>query len=201
MKALWVDAGNDPWYAGCEALGVTHLYFALNDPRVSKSYLQNVAAKGYGVGVYVVAGHPLWPEFQGNGRQFAEKVSAKVGPLFISTASPKVQLDMEMHDPEFILTALERWRELRPKQDTSWTLESFQGGWMTPEFVKRVIALKIRVVPQFYGGDMTPFAQDRSLKDLLDRGFPSSLITGCYDAASLPEYWDGFAFTQGRLPR
>jgi hypothetical protein len=38
-------------------------------------------------------------------------------------------------------------------------------------------------------------------RDLTKRGFPDGLVTPFYDAARLPEYWDGFAFTMGRLPQ
>jgi hypothetical protein len=37
-------------------------------------------------------------------------------------------------------------------------------------------------------------------RDLTKRGFLDAIITPFYDAAKLPEYWNGFAFTQGRLP-
>jgi hypothetical protein len=74
------------------------------------------------------------------------------------------------------------------------------GGWMSPTFVQAIVDLRVRVVPQFYLGDMQPVAQDVALKDLLVRGFPYALVSGFYDAAALPGRWDGFAFTMGRLP-
>jgi hypothetical protein len=180
---------------------MTHLFFDLFDPRVRRTYLENVRARGYGDGVYVATN---WPQVSGGGKTFAEKVSAQLsivdpGPDY--KAAPKVQLDMEQHDPVFILDALRRWRELRPKRDTSWTMESFQGGWMSPTFVAEVISRRVRIVPQYYLGDMSPVAQDVALKDMLNAGFPASLVTGFYDAAALPLYRaEGFFFTQGRLP-
>jgi len=206
MRALWVDSGNDPDWAKVKAHAITHLYFDLFDPRVRTEYLKSIGrtvssnGKAYGVGVYVVSN---WPQVAGDGKSFAEKVSKQlsiVAPGPDVASFPKVQLDIEQHDPVFILDALERWRELRPKRDTSWTMEPMQGGWMTPAFVTGVLACKVRVVPQYYLGDMSPVAQDVALKDLLNAGFPASIVTGFYDAAALPAYWDGFSFTQGRLP-
>jgi hypothetical protein len=79
-------------------------------------------------------------------------------------------------------------------------MESFQGGWMYPAFVQRILACRVRVVPQYYKGDMSPVAEDVGLKDMLVAGFPFTSVTGFYDAAALPANWSGFAFTQGRLP-
>jgi len=214
MKALWVDEGNDPDWVKVAAHQMTSLFFALRDPRIDKPYLRNVIGRSYRPGVYAVSN---WPEFSGDGLTFAQKVVAKVKPLMVNPSNPKVQLDIEEHDPDKILDALTEFRAELPKQDLSWTMESFQGGWMTPEFVAGVIRLRVRVVPQLYKGKMADLdepdpeirlqalldeqvAQDMALKDLLKAGFPYELVTGFYDAATLPFWWDGFAFTMGRLP-
>jgi hypothetical protein len=108
-------------------------------------------------------------------------------------------MDIEYHDAQYVIDCLTRWRELRPFQDTSWTFEPFQAGWMSDELVSTVIDKKVRVVPQYYLGGMQPVAADRELIRMLNRGFPLSSISGFYDAAALPYGWDGFAFIQGRL--
>src|SRR3972149_6048097 len=111
MRALWVDAGNDPDYVKAKEHGITALYFALDDPRVRASYLTSVQHKGFAVGVYVASS---WLAFQGDGTTFAEKVSEMVkivtGSPTTPATFPKVQLDMEQHDSEFIVDCLERWR-------------------------------------------------------------------------------------------
>lgn len=194
MRALWVDAKNDPDWIKCR--GMSALYFPVNDPQADlKRRLADSRSRGFAVGVYMAWN---WPEF-------ADKDPDDIAELMHSLCAPlgtvKVQFDIEAHDPALIELTLARWRALRPKTDTSWTLESFQGGWMTPEFVQRIIDLRVRVVPQFYVGNMEPIAQDVALKDLLMRGFPYTLVSGFYDAATLPlRGWDGFAFTMGRLP-
>ena len=203
VRYLWVDSGNDPNWAKVEEHDIDGLFFDIFDPRVTSIYLANVKAKGYAVGVYMVTN---WPQFQGKTpEQIAEIVSARVKEITgagVTTPSfPKVQFDMEEHDPDKIIRVLRKWRELRPRQDTSWTMESFQGGWMSRDFVYEVVNLKIRVVPQYYKGNMDRVAQDVGLKDMLSAGFPYQLVTGFYDAADLPLFnWDGFAFTMGRLP-
>ena len=199
MRALWIDAGNDPDWAKIQSHGMSALYFPVSDPAPDvKRRLNDARGRGFAVGVYMAWN---WPQFAGkSGTDMAEAMH-----LLCTSVSPfgalKVQFDIEEHNPALIESCLTRWRALRPKQDTSWTLESFQGGWMTPDFVAKIIELRVRVVPQFYGGQMEPFAQDMALRDLTRRGFPEALVTGFYDAASLPLYmWDGFAFTMGRLP-
>lgn len=209
MNAIWIDEGNDPQWEKLEAYGIDAVYFSLKDPRVTRQYLVNAAnhptrstvSGKMGVGVYVVSGWGGW----GYGSELARRTFDAVRKLESSRKDvnfPRVQFDMEEHDPGSILETLETWRGLPQMKyhSTSWTMEVMQGGWMSPEFVKRIIELKVRVVPQYYWGLMEPFAADVGLKDLLKRGFPESLVTGFYDAANLPVGWDGFAFTQGRLP-
>ena len=197
MRALWIDAGNDCDWQRAAAHKMTALYYPVTDPPADvRRRILDTRAHVLTPGLYGV-----WNWFPTlDGASFAEKVHELATACTpVGTPAPKVQLDIETHDPGYILDALRRWRALRPAQDTSWTLESFQGGWMSPAFVAEVIALKIRVVPQYYGGGMEPFAQDMALRNLTRRGFPEKLITGFYDAAALPSWWDGFAFSSGRL--
>ena len=204
MRACWIDSGNDPDWVKVKAHEMTHLYFDLFDSRVRTSYLHNVTTRGYGVGVYVVTN---WPQVAGqDGKTFAETVSKQLGvvvPAVLGDVAsfPKVQLDIEQHDPVFILEALKRWRELRPKRDTSWTFEGSQSGWMSPEFVAEVISRRVRLVPQLYNGAMTEVWDSLTeARELVAAGFPDGLISPFYDAAHLPVGWSGFAFTMGRLP-
>jgi hypothetical protein len=198
VRALWVDAGNDPDWQKCTKYGMTALFLPLNDPIPDlRRRLSDIRVRGYAAGLYMAWN---WPMFKG----LSPAEVAILVDDFVLTVSPhapiKVQFDIELHDPAYVRGVLETWRRLRPKVDTSWTLESFQGGWMPVAFVNAIIATRVRIVPQFYGGDMTPFAGDMALRDLLRRGFPENSVSGFYDAAALPVRWDGFAFSQGRLP-
>lgn len=196
MKALWIDSGNDANYVALAAHGITHAFYDMFDPRVTKTYLLDVESRRYKVGLYMVTN---WEQFAGRTPyEIAEITSARVNK--VGLLRTKVQLDMEEHDPDKIIKVLRHWRKLQPFRDTSWTMESFQGGWMSPLFVDEITDLKIRVVPQYYRGDMSPVAEDVGLKDMLKAGFPYTSVTGFYDAAALPGGWEGFAFTMGRLP-
>lgn len=175
---------------------MTALFFPVSDPVIDvRRRCQQAKVLGYAPGLYMAWN---WSEFDGlDGTTMADKMHGLVAGV---NAATKVQFNIELHDPELIADCLERWRALNPKTDTSWTMEGFQGGWMTPEFVKRVLACKVRLVPQAYTGPMAATDTLAVARDLTKRGIPDSIISPFYDAAKLPLYWDGFAFTQGRLP-
>ena len=199
---MWVDGGNDPSWAVLAKHNIKAMFLPVNDPPNDvRRRLQDIRNRNFTPGLY--AAWNWWPLLDGG--SFAEHVHSLATLVTPLMKAPKVQLDIETHDPVYILEALRRWRALRPTQDTSWTLESMQAGWMTPAFVAEVIRLKVRVVPQYYvmvGGDaMAPVAQDMALRNLMRVGFPEKLITGFYDAARLPHYWDGWAFSMGTLPQ
>jgi hypothetical protein len=195
VRYLWVDKDNNAWWEAVAHYGIDGLFFDPRDPRVTKTYLENQHGKA--VGIYFGA---AWGELGNTPESYVAKAKQWTDPLRKSNSFPKVQWDLEMHDPEFIIRVLQLWRKAFPWQDTSWTLEGFQGGWMDHEkFVKPLLAARIRVVPQYFQGDMTPWCPDTAMKDLLARGIPHTVISGCYDAGLLLPWWDGFAFSQGRL--
>jgi len=203
VRALWIDSGNDPDFVKIEREDIDTLYFDMFDSRITYAYLQALVDRGFNVGVYMASN---WGQFLGkNGTEIAHIVADRVKAIVGKHRTnhfPKVQLDMEEHDPGKSIECLKAFRALKPfrYQDLSWTMEGFQGGWMSPQFVQDVISAHVRVAPQAYAGDMRPFAQDQVLRDLLDAGFPANVISLFYDAANLPIGWNGFAFIQGRLP-
>jgi hypothetical protein len=199
MKAVWIDAGNDPLWERLAQHGITRLYFPVSDPLPDvQRRLADTKARGLSGGLY-----SAWNWYEGlSGPEYADVMHKRVKEIAPNATAtwPKIQLDDETHDPDRILGLLRRWRQLRPGTDTSWTLECFQGGWMSPEFAAEIVRLKIRVVPQCYVGGMEPVCTLAAARDLTRRGIPDSLVTPFYDAAQLPVGWDGFAFTMGRLP-
>jgi hypothetical protein len=220
QRALWVDAGNAADFDKSIEFDITSHYYALTDPvEALHPRLLDSRNQGYGTGVYMASN---WDEFSGmSGGEAARFVHEAIKFIkYPNPTWPRVQFDIELHDPKWIEDCFETWRQLRPYQSTSWTLESFQGGWMTPDFVAGIHRCRIRVVPQFYIGRMAQIelrstdpatfykqlvqeqvAQDAALRDLTARGFPESVVTGFFDAACLPlRGLDGFIFTQGRLP-
>lgn len=199
MRAIWIDKGNNPANEKLAANGIDANFFDPRDERVTKDYLvENCSARFRAAGIYIGAG---WGELGSTPKSHAEAAFDWIVPLRKGNAFPKVQWDLEMHDPEFILAVLRLYRATFPWQDTSWTLEPGQGGLFGPEFIKEITqVLRVRVVPQLFGGAMQPFDVQYVLEDLLTRGWPATSISLCHDAARLGIGWKGFAFTQGRLP-
>jgi hypothetical protein len=197
---VWVDAGNDPGYAKLKANRIDTAYFDVRDPRVTRTYLNDVRAKGYGVGIYAAWN---WPEVPQTGTTFAQWLSTQLGRFGSSSAPtfPRVCADIETHDVSYVLAFLKRWRQLRPRRVTDWTLEGFQGGLFTPSDAALILEANVGVSPQLYNGDMTQ-AWDSlaAARNLMTAGFPEGVVVPFYDAAHLPEWWEGYAFTQGRLP-
>ncbi len=196
MRAVWVDAGNDADVAKLRHYGIDSPYFDCRDPRVSRDYLDGVKAQGFSPGIY--AAWNWRPDLDGAG--FAEWLSRRLAPLQRSASFPMVCADIETHDVGYVLAFLKRWRELRPKRVTDWTLEGFQGGLFSPHDTLAIAASGVGVVPQAYAGDMTPSDPVAVVLDLCSHSFAPGTISVFYDAAHLPVAWSGYAFTQGRLP-
>ena len=201
MRHVWVDAGNDADWEKLQRNGITGEFYAVSDPAPAvRARLEATKARRHAGGLYSAWN---WIDDQA-GEAYADYAAERlreIVPVGRTNSWPKIQLDDERHEPDTILAMLRRWREHFPTQDTSWTLEAMQGGWMSEAFVKEVIALRVRVVPQCYNGSMTEVWDVlAAARDLTKRGFPDSLITPFYDARHLPTHWDGFAFTMGRLP-
>lgn len=204
MNFVWVDAGNQADWAKLARHGIKGEFYASTDPVPAlRANLTASRNRGHAGGLYSAWN---WIPNTNDGAAYAEFANGLLLPVETQLAGksnsfPKVQLDNENHDPDVILAMLRRWRQLQPKKDTSWTFEGFQGGWMDPGFVQEVLSYKVRLVPQLYSGDMQiHFDSLAAARDLTKRGFPESLVSPFYDAAALPAEWEGFAFTQGRLP-
>lgn len=198
MRGVWIDEGNDADYAKLRAYGITNPCYAMRDPRVTLSYLRDVRARGFTPSVYIA---PNWYVVE-TGPEFAELVSELLETRYPRTAAgfPQVIVDIETHDVGFITSFFTRWRQLRPTRVTSWTLEGFQGGLFAPADVEVIRQASVVVAPQTYTGEMRPQAADRIVIDLIAHGFPLTSLLCYYDAANLPQGWQGWAFTQGRLP-
>lgn len=203
MRFAWTVSGDDPDWPTLERHDITGLFAPLFDSLTTKAYLRDFQARGYIAGTYL--GHGWFAGL--TGVQLAEKVNDEYKRLTKSLGEGdpalkdvRVMFNWEQHDPEDIASGLERWRQLQPKVGTSWSPEGMQGGWMSPEFVQRVLACRVRVVPQAFVGNMTRRESDVVLRDLTKRGFPDTSVSIFYDAAQLGSDWDGYAFTAGRLP-
>ena len=204
MRWIWIDAGNDAAWHTLAEHGIAGEFYCGEDPVADVARrLEASRAHGHVGGIYVAWNWANIPQDGGGFAEWTHEYVQEVEALLPvkSGSYPKVQLNHEGHDPDVILDMLHRWRQLRPTKDTSWSPEGMQGGWMSGLFAAEVKNLKIRVVPQCYNGAMTQVWDSLAVaRDLTKRGFPDALVSPFYDAAHLPEYWSGWAFTQGRLP-
>jgi hypothetical protein len=194
MNALWIDENTNPDYPRLAGRGLTHLFFAERDPRLTSAYLDGVRQHGYTVGIYWAS---TWnPELDGAGA--AVHMNQRWVALGGASKLLHVQFDVEQHDPEYVSGLVTRWRALRPFAKTSWTMEGFQGAWIA-DIRQQLLAANIVLVPQAYDGNLAPFDTDGVLRDLTAYGFPPDRVTPFHDAAMLYRGWSGFAFTQARL--
>lgn len=197
MRYLWVDAGNDPNYVTGNRHGIDGYFMPLADSRTTQAKLIEIKFRGYAAGVYV--GHGWWQPLS------ATALVEKVWTEFLKVRVPalRLQVNMEQHDPDYIIDVLEGLRAKSATLPLSWTMEGMQGGWAS-SIAARVVAAKVRAVPQgFWGADGQiegDWAEDAVLRDLTKAGYPESSVSLFYDAENLPRGWQGYAFTQGRLP-
>lgn len=203
MKFVWVDHGADFDTNKAQAHGVNGAFFALDEQPASViAKAKKARMEGYAAGVYL--GHGWAPFNWGDGVLLGEQVAEMVKSIFgihLRPSFPKVQLDIETHDPVFVMDALEAFRSHLPKQDLSWTMEPFQGGWMAHQGLRdAIVRHSIRVVPQAYFGGMQRVAEDQVLRDLTRVGYDERRVSLFYDGAQLPREANGFIFTQARLP-
>lgn len=223
MRFAWAVEGDDPDYGNCRANGITGLFAPMFDRLTDKLYLRRFQAEGFIAGLYV--GHNWFPAL--TAKQLAAKVVAEYKRLTFSSGegdpalgNVRLMMNLEQHDPAFILECLTAIRKALPNVGLSWSPEGMQGGWMTPEFVAAIVKLKVRVVPQTFVGSManlddrgtnpTKFYRDvrRSIRsenqirdNLTDAGFPVESISLFHDGAWLTSSAEGYVFTEGRLER
>lgn len=208
MRFIWTDQGDDPsWHIG-DAHGINGYFAPLPsvDP-LTPAVLNEAQRRGHVQGIYL--GHKWFPGL--TAAQLAAKVNADYKALGGAKRGLRVMFNLEEHDPNWVISVLEEWRKLQRNVATSWSMEGMQGGWMGPvlrpgevpepgSFVARVLAARVRLVPQTFTGDMRRQESDVVLRDLTRRGFPENIISPFYDAKQLGLGWDGYAFTMGRLP-
>lgn len=211
MRFTWTVAGDDPDWPTLERHAINGAFAPLWDSLTTPTYLRELQSRVGVVGVYL--GHNWFPGESAAAQ--ARRVSAEWKRLQGKTPIKdlRVMLNWEQHDPDDIVEGLQEWRRLHRTVNTSWSMEGMQGGWMGPivsdtvpasEFVQRVLACRVRLVPQGFWGSQGridgAWAEDQVLRDLTRRGFPENIVSLFYDGKALPRDWDGYAFTAGRLP-
>lgn len=212
MKAALILLGGPqiPDGTKLKAHGITRLYYEARDPQFTASVAKTLRGYSYEVGIDYDPGWDSWPTPEAA----VQKVLAhliRLGSLkrntdgtYSSLAPMPVMLDMEHHDPVWAEAFLREFRRLQPGRNIVWTLESMQAGWFDQSLVDFVNDYaQLRLAPQFYGGDMTPFAGDQAFKDLILYGVSASRLVGFYGLRDqfetpipIPLWWDGILYVE-----
>lgn len=203
MRIAWTVAGDDPDFGQGDKYGIDGYYYPIFDSLTTPERLVATSAYGGGRIIGVHMGHNWLPGY--SPAQLAAAMNQEYKRLTGNgtiNSKLRVMFNMEEHDPEKIAATMEAWRALpgRKNVGTAWSPEGMQGGWMSDTFVARLLACKVRIVPQTFYGNMQRIEGDQVLRDLTRRGFPENIVSLFYDGAQLGAEWDGFAFTMGRLP-
>jgi hypothetical protein len=208
---------SQPDYAKAAKHGIKRLYWQANDEQLTKGVIEAVGKRGIAPGLMR---DPTWGTLSRLEYDALRAKGGKPTPLDAPTLahtlsqdltrfgfdpsttsdSCAVLVDFEEHSVTYMLTFLEIWRELRSTRVTGWTLEPHQGGWFTSDLVRLLMQTKVAVFPQAYYGDATPTDVDWTRCDLIERGLPRGLVSACYSALQIPQYWDGIAFPFHELP-
>lgn len=215
MNAWWIDEGNGADWTKARQYGLDAPYFSIRDVNVV-TYLADAHAHTGKGGVYFA-----WNWYPNlSGRTLADVVSHELETIIegleakaIDTpaAFPAVCANLEddanlQGDAwvDYVVAFCQRWRQHRQKRVTDWAFSAHKAGLFAsrPSAVSAISSAIVGVVTELYAG-ANYYPQDgvRLALDLVQVGFPASLIHGFYDGAKpLPEWWDGYVFTQGRLP-
>lgn len=132
-----------------------------------------------------------------------DKVQKQIAP---GTAGsfPKVMLNCETHDANWVIAMLKRWRAKSPRRETYWSPEGRQAGLFNPAQIQALNDMNIGVSPQAYTGhNQTPYQPHLPgvIDEWLKAGLRANLLWMTWDGAwkPLPYNWQGFVFTQGRM--
>lgn len=205
----WVDekpAHNLPIYPLLRANGINTVSMSARSDRegITAKTFDEIRAQGFDACIHV--GHS-WDEADGlTPEQSAERMNQQWLKFEGNKKRLLVMFNDEGKDIDHIRRKIGRWRELRPGARTFLSPEGFQGGilWQIRDFL---IARRIVLVPQTYGGNMDNPAEEwdsrGTVMDLVLHGFPPELVIPFYDGRDLRRGWNlggAFVFTQQRLP-
>lgn len=205
-RGVWIDGG-DPAYHVLEDELVSLALFDVRDPRVTPAYLEDVLRRIPKVGLYLCSQGEGWPDAkQITGPAWAkwayDQVQRIAGPMPLAQGKDvRAVLNCETHDVSWILSMLKRWRTHSPKRGTCWSMEANQAELYTAH------ALELRqrgviVGPQCYvvvPGD--PMARVESGHEVAawSKIVGVDRVSPFLDGAKLGHWWEGVAFTQGRM--
>lgn len=173
--------------------GLTRLY--IDARQIKASDVDFIHSKGVEVGIF---GNSNWVA---SAAGLADLLDATLTTIGATAKQCAVMVDIEQHDPDYVLNWLTAWRKKRATRMSAWTVEPHQAGWFTPALVNAIVKdPNLTVVAQAYLGNMYPCAHDAVRADL-ETKLPADRCSVFYDAKDgAPGYMDGYLFTMERLP-
>lgn len=209
MRAIFVDENNETDIGLCQTHGITSPFLSVRDSRTTLTVLEQLRDKhGMSPGLFACSQGTGWPHpTTHSGPGFADWLYSKVNTIAPGTKGgfPKVMLNCETHDTQWIMSMLKRWRKHSPYRETYYCPEGRQAGIFSKTDVAQINQMGIYVVPQAYRGEeKVPYEPHYPgvIDEMLKAGFNPNRLFLCWDGAwkqHLPYNWQGFIFTQGRL--
>jgi hypothetical protein len=203
-NGVWQDAGNDPDGDTFRRHGIDCVYFDVRDPRVTLPYLEHVRDEFGSAGLYLCSQGKGWPTPDKiSGPAWADWaygiVQKQIAPG-TSGQFPRVILNCETHNVDWIVAMLKRWRKRSPRRATCWSME----GHQYPLFTQMADALRdltVSVGPQCYSGDMSSRIESGTEVQEWGALVGAERVVPFLDAKALGAWWTGVAFSAGTLPR
>jgi hypothetical protein len=216
VKAVYAWHGEDANIPQCQKYGITRVLFPAND--VQPFQIQHARTNGLEAGIYT---NPQWYSFP-DPKAYRDKITAELKRLAdagVNTAAIPIQINNEVHDPEYMLRILFWYRRSYRQRSTSWCPEGYQGGWIGPGCLRTsyvyaapgvgtvtltgALLAGVEIVPQAYDGAMHPYDPHDVVKDLVDWGVPYQSVTpivGGEYAAWTSRRANQYLYLQSRLP-
>jgi hypothetical protein len=181
--------------------GVKRCYFEANNPDVNAKFMQQMRGWGYEVGVMR---DPVWNNYNDTPQQFIARVNADIDRLAPKRPDGRrpqlaVMLDIERHDPAYVLAALSAFRDSQPGRNVVWTMEYHQAGWFTPDLIDYINGYpQCKAVPQLYYGDMSNTVDSHaSARDMAAAGVADARLCFFYSLrVPAPHDWDGVLYLE-----
>lgn len=208
MRAVWLDAGNNPNATLLKRYGVTRCYWPSHvdggsgfvaNPMLTATYIDSWRS-AYEVGIYTAAN---WFT-DGGAVTVAREIDAALTRLQQTRKQCAVHANLEKamgYTPDMVRAFATEFRALRPLRELAWVVEGIQGGWLTPSLRIALSYYNVDVVAEAFTGSMSWLAPDEIRSNLVNYGIARQRALVMYDGDKLTErtYWDGCVFTQGRL--
>lgn len=203
-RSVWCDAGTDPDPAKLADAGITVPFLDARwvgtkaDPLAYLKWVRGLAGMTT-AGLYLCdpwqwTGPPTDPEAWADWAYdlVQHRCAPGTGGDF-----PRVDLNYEHDDPEWLVAMLRRWRAHSPRRTTAFVVQAHKASIYAP--VAAVLnTLRVTVKPECWLGEMVRVESSAELEAWQYAGV--ALVEPMLDAKQLGAYWMGTAFTMGRLP-